>query len=82
MSDVEGPAARLERLEVRAELAALVGRLPWRYRQAVVLHHVVGLGYAEAAGILGQPVGTVKANVHRGLRLLRQQLSEEMEEVS
>jgi RNA polymerase sigma-70 factor (ECF subfamily) len=37
----------------------------------VVLRHVQELSYEEAADALGQPVGTVKANVHRGLKLLR-----------
>jgi RNA polymerase sigma-70 factor (ECF subfamily) len=48
-----------------------VAALPPRYREAVVLRHVQDLSYAEAADALGQPVGTVKANVHRGLKLLR-----------
>ena len=54
-----------------AELAARVAGLPPRYREAVVLRHVQELSYDEAAAALGQPVGTVKANVHRGLKLLR-----------
>lgn len=52
-------------------LASRVAKLPPRYREAVVLRHVQDLSYAEAAEALGQPVGTVKANVHRGLKLLR-----------
>lgn len=53
------------------ELACRVAALPPRYRDALVLRHVQELSYAEAAQALGQPVGTVKANVHRGLKLLR-----------
>jgi RNA polymerase sigma-70 factor (ECF subfamily) len=52
-------------------LAERVAGLPVRYREAVVLRHVQELSYQEAADALGQPVGTVKANVHRGLKLLR-----------
>jgi RNA polymerase sigma-70 factor (ECF subfamily) len=52
-------------------LAVRVAGLPPRYREAVVLRHVQELSYQEAAHALGQPVGTVKANVHRGLKLLR-----------
>jgi RNA polymerase sigma-70 factor (ECF subfamily) len=52
-------------------LAERVSALPPRYRDAVVLRHVQELSYEEAAEALGQPVGTVKANVHRGLKLLR-----------
>ncbi|HXA27913.1 MAG TPA: RNA polymerase sigma factor [Candidatus Angelobacter sp.] len=54
-----------------AEMRALVASLPVGYRDAVVLRHVQQLSYAEAAEALGRPVGTVKANVHRGLGLLR-----------
>jgi RNA polymerase sigma-70 factor (ECF subfamily) len=53
------------------ELRCLVASLPVAYRDAVVLRHVQQLSYAEAADVLGRPVGTVKANVHRGLGLLR-----------
>lgn len=60
----------LRRMELD-ELACRVAALPPRYREALVLRHVQELSYAEAARALGQPVGTVKANVHRGLKLLR-----------
>jgi RNA polymerase sigma-70 factor, ECF subfamily len=60
----------LIRMELN-ELACRVAALPPRYREALVLRHVQDLSYAEAAQALGQPVGTVKANVHRGLKLLR-----------
>ena len=66
-----GPeAGALLKLEIDA-LAVRVAGLPARYRDAVVLRHVQELTYAEAADALGQPVGTVKSNVHRGLQLLR-----------
>ena len=55
-----------------AALAAIVAALPERYRSAVVLRHVQGLSYAEAADVLEQPLGTTKSDVHRGLRLLRE----------
>ena len=60
----------IRKLEVDA-LAARVACLPPRYREAVVLRHIHELSYAEAAEALGQPMGTVKANVHRGLKMLR-----------
>jgi len=60
----------MRKLEID-ELAARVAGLPPRYREAVVLRHVQELSYAEVADALEQPVGTVKANVHRGLKLLR-----------
>lgn len=60
----------LQRLELK-ELACRVAALPPRYREALILRHVQELSYAEVAEALGQPVGTVKSNVHRGLKLLR-----------
>jgi len=60
----------LRRAEID-ELATRVAALPPRYRDAVVLRHVQELSYEEASEALGQPVGTVKANVHRGLKMLR-----------
>lgn len=48
-------------------------------RQAVVLRHVAGLDYGEIALTLDRPVGTVKADVHRGLDRLRVMMEEEDE---
>ncbi len=61
------------------ELSLLAGhllKLPWQMRLAVVLRHVVGLTYAEIAEALDRPLGTVKADVHRGLAHLRNNLEE------
>jgi RNA polymerase sigma-70 factor (ECF subfamily) len=70
-SSASGPEEDvIRKLEIDA-LASRVACLPPRYREAVVLRHIHELSYAEAAEALGQPVGTVKANVHRGLKMLR-----------
>ena len=61
------------------ELGRLLARLPDDVRTAIVLRHVIGLPYAEVADALDRPVGTVKAQVHRGLRSLRTQLEAQKE---
>ena len=66
-----GPEAQAMRHAEMDDLAARVACLPPRFREAVVLRHVQEMSYAEVAEALGQPVGTVKANVHRGLKMLR-----------
>jgi RNA polymerase sigma-70 factor (ECF subfamily) len=76
----ERPEVLAEIRETRRDLAALLAALPERYRAAVVLRHVEGLSYGEAAALLGQPVGTVKANVHRGTRLLRAAIEKRYQE--
>jgi RNA polymerase sigma factor (sigma-70 family) len=55
----------------RERLAALLATLPDRYRVPVVLRHVDDLSYAELSEVLGRPEGTLKAQVSRGLAMLR-----------
>lgn len=80
-SVIADPAPGPEQLAVDAatgdDLAALVAKLPGPQREAVVLRHVVGLGYREIAEAVGRPPGTVKSDVHRGLSALRNALAEE-----
>ncbi len=64
-----------ERYELSDRLAEALRELPPRYRSAVILRHVLGLGYAEAAAVLDLPAGTVKSHVHRGIQLLRERSS-------
>jgi len=52
-----------------------VGRLPERYRAAVVLCYLEGQTCEAAAGQLGWPVGTVKSRLARGRERLRSRLS-------
>jgi RNA polymerase sigma-70 factor (ECF subfamily) len=66
-----GPAAILVRRDARRAWADRLLTLPPAYRSAIVLRHVDGLSYPEVATALDRPEGTVKAQVHRGLALLR-----------
>jgi hypothetical protein len=52
-----------------------LGRLPERYRAALVLCHLEGLACEEAARQLGWPVGTVKSRLARGRERLRDRLT-------
>jgi RNA polymerase sigma factor (sigma-70 family) len=65
------PASIADNAADRERLAALLATLPDRYRIPVVLRHVDDLSYAELAEVLGRPEGTVKAQVSRGLAMLR-----------
>ena len=57
------------------DLRSAVLRLPVRYREAIVLRHVQGFNYDEIADVLGVPAGTAKSDVHRGLAMLKEELS-------
>jgi RNA polymerase sigma-70 factor (ECF subfamily) len=73
-----GSHSPLQQALQRESAVAWVARLaalPERYRAAIVLRHVDGLSYPEMSEALGRPEGTVKAQVHRGLALLRDALA-------
>ena len=76
---LEQEARRSREAEGRSELAGVVleevGRLPERYREAVVLCDLEGLGHEEAARLLGCPIGTVKSRQARGRERLRGRLA-------
>jgi len=65
------PDATSLRREGAEAWARLVVELPERYRAPILLRHVDGLSYDEMSLALGRPEGTLKAQVHRGLALLR-----------
>lgn len=71
------PAAVAERRDARDIWADRLLQLPLAYRSAIVVRHVDGLSYPEAAIALGRPEGTVKAQVHRGVAMLRSMLEAE-----
>jgi len=66
-----GPEAAATAASERDRWAALLGQLPRRYREPVILRHVDELSYLEMAEVLGRSEGTLRAQVHRGLAMLR-----------
>jgi len=58
-------------------LERAVGRLPWKLRQAIVLHYVEQLTIAEAADAAGVRQGTLKSRLNRGLEALRKEVTDE-----
>jgi RNA polymerase sigma-70 factor (ECF subfamily) len=66
-----GPEAVAAASSERDRWTGLLAELPERYRLPLVLRHIDDLSYAEMAETLGRPEGTLKAQVHRGLALLR-----------
>jgi RNA polymerase sigma-70 factor (ECF subfamily) len=69
----EEPAAaeRLAADEDRRRLHWALGQLSEEYRQVVLLRHYSQLSFKEIAEILGCPLGTALARMHRGLARLR-----------
>src|SRR5581483_3297027 len=68
------PLSALSAREVLEILDEEIQRLPERYRLAVVLCHLDGRTYAEAARLLGCTVGTLRGRLERGRRRLHDRL--------
>lgn len=69
--------ASVERHAQALTVAAALAQLPEEQREAVALVLVEGLSYAEAADVLGVPVGTVTSRLARGRAALQRLLGEE-----
>jgi len=69
------PEEAAERGEIRKQLEQAVTSLPERYRAPLVLRYGENIAYSKIKDILKQPEGTVKSNVHRGVQLLRENVS-------
>lgn len=60
--------------QTTAEIRLLIGVLPERQREVVILRILEGLSVQETAKLLGIREGTVKANLHKALNSLRVKL--------
>jgi RNA polymerase sigma-70 factor, ECF subfamily len=75
--DLQGdnsPEDLLTRATLDADLQAALDALPESFREAVWLRDVEELSYAEIAGVLGVPIGTVMSRISRGRRSLFESL--------
>jgi RNA polymerase sigma-70 factor (ECF subfamily) len=78
----DGPLDDVSRTEMIESVRKAVLSLPARYREVVVLCDLQEISYAEAAGVLGCAVGTVRSRLHRGRALLIEKLRPAREEDS
>ena len=57
------------------EILLAMSRVPRKFADVVMLTDVEDMSYKEAADLLDLPIGTVMSRLHRGRRLLRQELT-------
>lgn len=69
------PVRAAESAELRRAVEEAIAALPFQQRVAVVLRHVMGLDYAEAAIAMEVPLNTFKSHLLRGTRQLRDSLA-------
>lgn len=71
------PQQRAETAAFRRRLREELAGLPEPYKSVVILREIQGLRYQEIAEALEMPLNTVRVNLHRGRRKLRERLREE-----
>ena len=74
-----GAAEDVDEVVERLSQDSIVGALsavPHDFRDVIVLVDIGDFSYQDAAQILDIPVGTVMSRLHRGRRLLKQELAE------
>src|SRR5437773_8452294 len=74
--DEERVVERLSQDDIVSALSAV----PHDFRDAIVLVDIGDFTYQDAAQILDVPVGTVMSRLHRGRRILKRELAENVEE--
>jgi RNA polymerase sigma-70 factor (ECF subfamily) len=70
----------LAQAEMIETVRAAVQALPAVYREAIVLCDLQEMPYAEAAGVMQSPIGTVRSRLHRARTLLSAALNDGMKE--
>ena len=73
LPEIAQRASQCDGIEVR-DLDRALQRLPVEQREAMLLIAVEEMSYAEAAAVLGVPIGTVMSRLARGREKLRQEL--------
>jgi len=74
---IDDPLIDLTRREGTEALRRAVMALPRRYREVVLLCDLEELDYADAAVVLGCPIGTVRSRMHRARALLFEKLNQD-----
>ena len=72
--DVRPPDDAFEDRDVSEKLHREIERLPVRYRAVLTLFHLEGMRIEEIAEVMDMPVGTVKNDLFRARKILKEKL--------
>jgi len=64
----------MQKAELQNAVNDAMAAIPVLYRSPLIMWHVEGSPYEEIAEILELPIGTIKAQIHRGRKMLQQKL--------
>ena len=69
-----GPEALMETTELRSQIQTALTRIQEPYRSVVILREIQDMKYDEIAEAVNLPLNTVKSYIHRGRKMLREEL--------
>lgn len=72
------PALAAEKQEQRERVRRALARLPDNLREVLKLKGIEELSHVEVANVLQRPMGTVRSWYYEGLKMLRNELADEM----
>lgn len=68
------PLAAVIKRDREEDLHQALARLSWPQRAVLILYYFQGLSYREIAAITRRPLGTIRAELHRGKEKLRKMI--------
>jgi len=74
-SDAKTPESAVLDQTFDAAIERSLAAIPPQFREAIHLVDIDGLSYGEAAAVLDIPVGTIMSRLHRGRKLIRNDLT-------
>lgn len=80
VSPERGPYRDLRNVERGEAIQDAIERLPWEYRELIVLRHFGELSYDDIATLKSMPLGTVKNKLFRGRQLLKEELADYLQD--
>jgi RNA polymerase sigma-70 factor (ECF subfamily) len=73
-SSAKNPENVLVQKDVAAYVNDLISQMPTKYKTVITLYHLDEFSYQEIENITGMPEGTVKTNLFRARKLLKEKL--------
>jgi RNA polymerase sigma-70 factor, ECF subfamily len=70
------PQASAESSDTKEKIEQALGRIADPYRTILILREIQDMTYEQISEVLGLPLNTMKVYLHRGRRMLRDQLQE------
>lgn len=72
-----GQATIIDEMDRSLIVSEAISTLPLKQKQVIILKYLKGLKLREIAQMLDRPLGTVKTDLHKGLKQLRKELCEQ-----